>query len=56
MINESLPKLTEEELNKEYPILVFKEKTTYEYFLVHLTAHLSYHLGQVNYHRRLLDV
>ena len=55
MINESLPKLTDEELKGEYPILVFKEKTTTEYFLVHLVAHLSYHLGQVNYHRRLLD-
>lgn len=55
MINESLAKLTEEELKGEYPILVFKEKTTTEYFLVHMVAHLSYHLGQVNYHRRLLD-
>ena len=56
IINESLPKLTEEELKEDYPILVFKEKTSTEYFLIHLVAHLSYHLGQVNYHRRLLDV
>jgi hypothetical protein len=27
---------------------------TTEYFLVHLTMHLAYHLGQINYHRRLL--
>lgn len=27
---------------------------TLEYFLIHLLAHLSYHLGQINYHRRLL--
>lgn len=26
-----------------------------EHFFVHLAMHLSYHLGQVNYHRRLLD-
>jgi hypothetical protein len=24
-------------------------------FLVHLTAHLGYHLGQIDYHRRMLD-
>jgi hypothetical protein len=24
------------------------------YFLVHLATHLNYHLGQINYHRRLL--
>jgi len=52
----SLDKLTVEKLEKEYPILVFENKTTTGYFLVHLTAHLAYHLGQINYHRRLLDV
>ena len=55
MINESLPKLKEEDLQGEYPLLVFQEKTSIEYFLVHLVAHLSYHLGQVNYHRRMLE-
>ncbi|WP_299549764.1 DinB family protein [Seonamhaeicola sp.] len=42
-------------LEKEYPIVVFKEPMTTEYFLVHLATHLAYHLGQINYHRRLLD-
>lgn len=52
----SLDKLKPEDLNKEYPIVVFEEKMTTEFFLIHLTAHLSYHLGQINYHRRLLDL
>jgi uncharacterized damage-inducible protein DinB len=55
MIQEILPAIDEKTLAKEYPLLVLKEKTSTEYFLVHLAAHLSYHLGQVNYHRRLLD-
>ena len=55
VIQDALSKLTEQELNKEYPLLVFDKKTSTEYFLVHLAAHLSYHLGQINYHRRLLD-
>ena len=55
MVEETLSKLPIENLENEYPLLVFKEPMTTEYFLVHLTTHLSYHLGQINYHRRLLD-
>jgi hypothetical protein len=29
---------------------------TVGYFLIHLYGHFNYHLGQVNYHRRLLDL
>lgn len=54
-INYTLEQLTSESLKKEYPLQVFKETISTEYFLVHLSAHLGYHLGQVNYHRRLLD-
>jgi len=56
VVNESLDQLTEDQLKSEYPLLVFKEKTSTEYFLVHLVTHLGYHLGQINYHRRLLDL
>ena len=55
VVNETLDKITDEQLNSEYPTLVFQEKTSTEFFLVHLTTHLTYHLGQINYHRRLLD-
>ncbi len=55
MIQQVLPTLTQDQLASEYPMLVLKEKTTTEYFLIHLAMHLSYHLGQVNYHRRLVD-
>lgn len=55
IVIETLDKITPEQINSEYPLLVFNEKTSTAYFLVHLTTHLSYHLGQINYHRRLLD-
>ena len=55
IIASALDALTEEQLENDYPILVFEKKTSTAYFLVHLTTHLSYHLGQINYHRRLLD-
>lgn len=55
MLNNSLDKITNDQLKAEYPILVFEQKTSTYYFLVHLTTHLAYHLGQINYHRQLLD-
>lgn len=55
VISETLEHLTNEQIDGEYPLLVFEEKTSTEFFLVHLTTHLTYHLGQINYHRRLLD-
>ncbi|NMH86114.1 DinB family protein [Flavivirga algicola] len=55
MVEDVLTKLLDENLEKEYPIVVFKGPMSTEYFLVHLATHLSYHLGQINYHRRLLD-
>lgn len=41
-------------LEQEYPVVVFKDPMTVEYFLFHLLAHLNYHTGQINYHRRIL--
>ncbi len=55
VIKVSLNSLPDEDLKKEYPILVFSEMTTTEFLLVHLTTHLTYHLGQINYHRRLIE-
>lgn len=55
VIDSTLDHITESQLNEDYPVIVFADKMTTEYFLVHLASHLGYHLGQVNYHRRLLD-
>lgn len=55
VVRTSLDNLREEDLEKEFPQLVYTEKTSTSYFLVHLAVHLGYHLGQINYHRRLLD-
>ncbi len=55
IINQTLDNLDESLLETEYPILVFDHKTSTEYLLVHLATHLTYHLGQINYHRRLIE-
>jgi len=56
VVQKTLKELKEEELSKTFPINVFGFEMTTGYFLVHLTTHLNYHLGQINYHRRLLDI
>lgn len=55
LINETLNRISIDEVNNEFPILKFEENTSVEYLLIHLTTHLTYHLGQINYHRRLFD-
>jgi len=55
VIENTLSKLTKDHLQQEYKRRVFEETMTTAYFLVHLTMHLAYHLGQINYHRRLID-
>jgi uncharacterized damage-inducible protein DinB len=56
VVDKALDTLTDENFDEEYPLIVFTEKMTTGYFLVHLNTHLAYHLGQINYHRRLSDV
>lgn len=55
MIETTLSKLTVADLQAEYRRNPFEDYMTTEYFLTHLVLHLAYHLGQINYHRRLLD-
>lgn len=53
-VNNSLDTLTEADLEAIYPQIVFEKEMTTGFFLVHLSTHLGYHLGQINYHRRLV--
>jgi len=55
IIKKTLIELDESKLEEPYPINVFGNEMTAGFFLAHLTTHLNYHLGQINYHRRLLD-
>jgi len=55
IVNNALDSLSETDLEKIYPQIVFEKEMTTGFFLVHLSTHLAYHLGQINYHRRLLD-
>ena len=55
VVDMSLDQVTDAQTKLPYPAKVFDFDMTTEYFLIHLVNHLGYHLGQVNYHRRLLD-
>ena len=54
VLKRTFENLADEDLESDYPIDVFGKPMTTGYFLVHLATHLNYHLGQVNYHRRIL--
>ena len=55
VVQRSFEKLTEDDLKKTYPINAFGYEMTTEYLLTNMATHFTYHLGQINYHRRLLD-
>lgn len=55
VVDKCLANITDDILQQEYPLLVYEAKSTTGFMLGSLLAHLGYHLGQINYHRRLLD-
>ena len=55
VVLETLDNMNELELEATYPINVLREDMSTEFFLTHLATHLSYHLGQLTYHRRLIS-
>lgn len=56
MMQATFSKLDNGTLEQTFPIMKHDKQETTGHFLIHLYGHLAYHLGQVNYHRRLLDL
>ncbi len=54
IIQLALQGLSQEQLDKMYPLEVFGEHST-QYYIIHFYGHFSYHLGQINYLRRMLE-
>lgn len=55
IVNNTFSKLTAADMEKEFPLEKHGTIVSTMQMLLHLFGHLSYHLGQINYHRRLLD-
>jgi len=53
-VETGMSKLSETDLAKPYPETVGGVTSTTGSFLAHFATHLAYHLGQVDYHRRIL--
>lgn len=53
-VETGMSKITESDLAKPYPEAVGGVASTTGAFLAHFATHLAYHLGQVDYHRRIL--
>ena len=55
MIRETLEKLTPEEMEAGFPVIFDDARNSNSYVLTQLLIHLNYHLGQINYLRRILE-
>ncbi len=53
-VHDALVTLDEEAANREFPEEVAGTRPVTGSFLVHLAVHLGYHLGQIDYHRRMV--
>lgn len=53
-IKNTLHNLSEEDLQKEFPVKIQEQTFTTQNMLIFLLAHFNYHLGQVNYLRRMV--
>ena len=53
-VERTMGSLSDSELEAEFPEPVAKVRVQTGDFLMHLASHLAYHLGQVDYHRRIV--
>lgn len=53
-VNNSLKQMQAELLTELFPVKLFDQEHSYQQILMFMHAHFSYHLGQINYHRRLV--
>lgn len=55
VVKNSLNKLSNEDFEKDFPIEKRDKIVKTDFMMLHLLTHFNYHLGQINYHRRLLQ-
>ncbi|HEX8367426.1 MAG TPA: DinB family protein [Pyrinomonadaceae bacterium] len=52
---ETLRNLPDERFEENFPVEKHDKTVKTDFMLIHLLTHFSYHLGQINYHRRLIE-
>ncbi len=53
-VRSAIKALVDSQLEMTYPVQIAGVEMTTGLFLLHLMSHLAYHLGQMDYHRRLV--
>jgi uncharacterized damage-inducible protein DinB len=53
-VHSALARLTDQQLTQEFPETIADVRLTTGEYLMHLTTHFAYHLGQIDYHRRMV--
>ncbi len=53
-IKNTLQKVSAEDMQKDFPVKIREQVYSTQIMLIYLLAHLNYHLGQVNYLRRMM--
>jgi len=54
-VMETLQNLPDESFEENFPVEKHDKVVKTDFMLLHLLAHFNYHLGQINYHRRLIE-
>lgn len=55
IVNNTLQAFPENDFDKNFPLDKHGKEVSNAYMILHLLTHLNYHLGQINYHRRLIS-
>lgn len=53
-VRRAFERINDDDFSKPFPELIFKMTIPTGEWLTHLVAHLGYHVGQIDYHRRLV--
>jgi len=54
VVRSALENLKDEDFEQNFPEKFQEKIVKTDFMLIHLNTHLAYHLGQINYHRRLI--
>lgn len=55
VVNKTMEKLSIEDFEKDFSLEQHGKIVKTDFMLLHLITHFNYHLGQINYHRRLIS-
>lgn len=53
-VRDTLPSMEAGQFAEQFPLLVANRRVNTGEFMTHLVAHLAYHAGQLNFHRRIV--